>query len=109
MQKAEVSSGALIVTAVVPHIGIVLPVLLIRTVRIGFFMTCCLGRNPSIPLLLALMLPSLLPELTSGTLVRALRMVILPYCCRTGVESVGMAVISPTGGRCEPYSSARLM
>ncbi|GAB7329149.1 hypothetical protein MBLNU13_g00975t1 [Cladosporium sp. NU13] len=61
------------------------------------------------PLLLDLTLPSLLPELASGTLVSALRMFILPYCCRTGVESVDTAVISPTGGRCEPYSSAKLM
>ena len=96
-------------TAVVPHTGIVRPVLLIRTVRIGALVTSCLGRKPKIPLLLALMLPSLLPELASGTLVSALRMFILPYCCRTGVGSVATAVISPTGGRCEPYSSARLM
>lgn len=55
------------------------------------------------------MLPSLLPELASGTLVNALRIFVLPNGCRTGVDSVEMAVISPTGGMCEPYSSARLM
>jgi hypothetical protein len=53
-------------------------------------------------------LPSLLPELASGTLVSALRIPNLPCCCRTEMISVFTAVISPTGGRCEPYSSAKL-
>jgi hypothetical protein len=96
-------------TAVVPHTGTVLPILLIRTVRIGLRMTSCLGPSPEIPLLFPLTLPSLLPELASGTLVSARRMLSLPCCCRTGVESVDTAVISPTGGRCEAYSSARLI
>lgn len=103
------SSSAPVDIAVVPHTEIVLPVLLIRMLRMGDLLTSCLSRNPKILLRLSFTLPSLLPELTSGTLVSALRMVNLPYCCRTGVGSAATAVISPTGGKCEPYSSARLM
>lgn len=103
------ASRAPMETAVVPQMLMVLPVLTIRTVRKGLFVTSCRDPNPRIPRLLLLVLPSLLPELASGTLVSALRMFGLPCVCRIGIISMEVAVISPTGGKCEPYSSARLI
>ena len=95
--------------AVVPQTGIVLPALLILITRNGLFMLWLLGSPPRMLFLIPFALPSLLPELASGTLVSALRIPNLLCCCRTEIISVLFtAVISPTGGRWEPYSSARL-
>ena len=82
-----------------PQIGIVLPALLILITRNGLFMLWLLGLTPRMPLFIPFALPSLLPELASGTLVSALRTPNLLCCCRTDMMSVVTAVISPTGGR----------
>lgn len=89
----------------------VLPIIPILTLRTGAVSccSCCFRRNPKrLPFfcLLLFLLPSLLPELPSGTLVNGRRIPGRSMCDR---EVVVEAVISPKGGRCEAYSSARLM
>lgn len=81
------------------------PMLPIRIVLIGPASTFCRrGRKKRPPFRFPLLaLPSLLLELASGTLVSALRMPGRGSCGRLA------AVISPCGGKCELYSSARLM
>ena len=82
-----------------PQIGIVLPALLILITRNGLFVFWLMGSTPRMPFFIPFALPSLLPELASGTLVSALRTPNLLCCCRTDMMSVVTAVISPTGGR----------
>ena len=94
--------------AVVLPTDTVLPMLPILIRRTGGLPLSGALRKPNIVLLfLPLRLPSLLPELPSGTLVRALR---IPGRSRCGFIAVDVAaVISPRGGKCELYSSAKLI
>jgi len=108
----EVTSLRHCVMAVIPPTEIDRPILPILMTRIASTLTSCLGLNPNILFLLLFVLPSLPLELASGTLVSALRGFGRSSGFLVGITATVPAtpvVISPTGGRCDAYSSARLI
>lgn len=94
-------------SATVPPTEITLPILPIcmRLVPCSS-RPCCHSEPTAVFRFLAFPLPSLLPELASGTLVSGL---LIPDRIKCGLIVAELAaVISPSGGKCEAYSSARL-
>ena len=86
----------------------VLPILPMRTRRSFCLSVCsCQSISKTLFLFRLFLLPSLLPELASGTLVNGLR---IPGRMRCGLTVAEVAaVISPRGGMCDAYSSAKLI